>query len=486
MSEATTSDALIIGTGFGAMVALKALRSAGLEDIVFLERRAFLGGTWPQNSYPGAAVDVQSPLYSLAGEPWDWSRLYAERDELVAYTEHLLSKLGVRERAVTGADVASLEWSDDDQLWTASCRDGRVFRARYVVSASGPLSQPSVPEWPGQATFAGETWHTNAWRHDVPLAGKRVAVIGSGASAAQVIPAIAPEVEHLHVFQRTPHWVLPRRDRVLTERQRALMRWPSVYRLVRRLIYWSIEYRIIGLCYVPRLLDRMGRRPALRHLEDQVDDGSMREKLTPSYTIGCKRVIVSSTLFPALTRSNVTLHARDDAITAFTPEGVTTASDASVNVDIVVYATGYNATNGSIPYEVVGRGQTLTEAWSSFPRAYLGTTLPGFPNLFLIGGPNTGIGHTSALFVFESQARYIERCLRRSRASGCPIAPTAEAEERYTSWIHRALEGTVWSAGGCRSWYQGESGRVIAIFPGFSFLYRWMCQRFRLSDHVLG
>ena len=476
---------LVIGSGFGGQVAAINLLRRGIADVRILERRDFMGGTWCQNSYPGAAVDVPSPLYSIASEPYPWTRMYAEQAELRAYTEHVIDKHRLRERTVLGAEVVSAEW--DGEAWAVRTADGTAHRARFVVNASGPLSTPVVPPFPGLDDFAGHTFHTNGWDHDVDLTGRRVAVVGSGASAAQVIPAIQPEVAELHVFQRSPHWVLPRPDRVFTPLQRRLLRLRPFQQALRTAIYWKLETRVIGFKHSRLLLKRVAQREALRHIEAQLPDPDLRAQVTPDYTIGCKRIILSDTLYPALSAPNVTLHDRTDGIDRFDRTGIVTATGEHLDLDVVVFSTGYDATDGLIPYDVRGRdGVRLADVWREFPRAYLGTTVPGFPNFFVITGPNTGIGHTSAIFVIESQMEYLVRAIGAVVDAGAAsIEVLPEAEDAYTTHIHREMAKTVWHDGGCTSWYQSRSGRVIAMFPGFSFSFRRLARRFRPEHHVV-
>jgi cation diffusion facilitator CzcD-associated flavoprotein CzcO len=479
------STVLIIGSGFGGQVTAINLLRRGITDFRILERRDFMGGTWCQNSYPGAAVDVPSPLYSIASEPYPWTRMYAEQAELRDYTEHVIDRHRLRERTVLGAEVVSAAWHGE--AWSVRTSTGEVHRGRFLVNASGPLSTPVVPAFAGLDDFEGHAFHTNGWDHDVDLAGKRVAVVGSGASAAQVIPAIQPEVGALHVFQRSPHWVLPRPDRVFTRLQRQALRLRPLQRALRTAIYWKLETRVIGFKHSRWLLRRVAQREALGHIAAQVPDADLRAKLTPDYTIGCKRIILSDTLYPALGAPNVELHDRTDGIDHFDATGVVTASGEHLDLDAVVFSTGYDATDGLIPYDVRGRdGLALADAWNDFPRAYLGTTVPGFPNLFVVTGPNTGIGHTSAIFVIEAQMEYLMRAIGSVLdADAASIEVRADAEAAYTDWVHREMEKTVWHDGGCTSWYRSRSGRVVAMFPGFSFSFRRLARRFRPEHHVL-
>lgn len=480
-------DILIIGSGFGGQCAAINLLQRGYTDFVLLERRDFMGGTWCQNSYPGAAVDVQSPLYSISHEPYVWSQMFVEQAELEAYTHHVIDKYRLRERTQTGCNVTGVRWDEAAQRWQVQTEAGGLMSARVLINASGPLSTPVIPPFPGRDSFAGATFHTNNWRHDIDLKGKRVAIIGSGASAAQVIPAIAPEVAHLHVFQRTPHWVMPRPDRRFSALERKLLAFKPLHTLLRTLIYWQLEARVIGFKYSHTLLKLFAQKAALRHIHRQIADPALRAAVTPEYTLGCKRVILSNTLYPALARDNVTLHTAQSGIAEITPTGIRTQDGQEVPLDVIVYSTGYDATDGVISYPVVGRDKrTLADFWAQFPRAYLGTCMPGFPNFFVVTGPNTGIGHTSAIFVIEAQMHYIMHsldALRRNGKQAIEVQPQAEAS--YTAMIHSEMRQTVWKSGGCKSWYQSKSGHVIAMFPGFSFSFRQLAKRFKLAHHTL-
>ncbi len=481
-----TFTAIIIGSGFGGQAAAINLRRIGVEDFLILERRNWMGGTWSQNSYPGAAVDVQSPLYSLSFEPYRWSQMFATQSELVEYTNHVLDKHGLRVKTRLNAEVIEVSWDEPAQLWQITTASAGTFRARFLINASGPLSTPVIPNFPGRDSFAGRSFHTNSWDHTYDLRGKRVAVIGSGASAAQVIPAIAGEVGKLHVFQRTPHWVLPRPDHVFSRFERALLGNRLIYKALRTAIYFGLESRVIGFKYSRTMLKRVAQRAAEKHIARQLKDPALRAAVTPDYTIGCKRIILSSTLYPALARDNVTLHPATDGVSSINAGGIRTTQGNQVDLDLIVYSTGYDATDGVIPYPVIGReGRRLQAFWEDYPRAYLGTCMPGFPNLFIVTGPNTGIGHTSAIFVIEAQMEYIRRAIAAVQArKAAAIEVTPVAEQAYTEMIHREMQPTVWQSGGCNSWYKSRSGKVIAMFPGFSFTFRRLAQAFRPEHHV--
>ncbi len=481
-----TFQVLIIGSGFGGQCAAFNLLKAGIDDFRILERRSFFGGTWCQNTYPGAAVDVPSPLYSLSFAPYRWTQMFAAQAELHQYTQHVIERFGLRERVELDAEVEQVEWDEAGKRWTVQTASKGTFHAQFLINASGPLSQPVIPHFEGQERFQGKTFHTNHWDHSYDYHHKRVAIVGSGASAAQIIPAIAPQVAHLHVFQRSAHWVLPRADRFFGPFQRWLLGLKLAYKLLRWMIYWQFETRVIAFKY-SRPAIRMVQQHALRFLHRQVSNPQLREKLTPDYAIGCKRVIVSSTLYPALARNNVSLHSREQGIASIDETGIVMQDGQHLDVDLIVWSTGYDATDGVISYPVSGKnGKHLSDFWATYPRAYLGTSLPDFPNLFIVTGPNTGIGHTSALFIIESQMNYIVDSIRTVKKSGMrSIEVRAEAERTYTEMIHREMERTVWKSGGCHSWYQSKSGHVIAMFPGFSFSYYRLTRALKPDDHIL-
>lgn len=477
---------IIIGTGFGGQCAAINLRKRDIDDFVMLERRDFMGGTWCQNTYPGAAVDVQSPLYSLSFEPYQWTQMFAEQDELNEYTNYVIDKHGLREKTVLNTNVEEVRWDEEAKRWKVKSSNGE-FVGQFLINASGPLSTPVIPDFKGKDTFKGESFHTNNWNHNYDYKEKRVAVIGSGASAAQVIPAIAPDVRELHVFQRTPHWVLPRPDKKFSPFQRKLLGVNWIYKLVRWMIYWGLEYRVIGFKYSKRLLRLIGQSEAVRFIKKSIQDEELRKKVTPDFTLGCKRVLLSNDLYPTYQRDNVTLHVRDEGVEEITETGIKTKGGQHVELDLIVYATGYDATDGVISYPVYGKDNLkLQDFWDPFPRAYLGTSIPKFPNLFIVTGPNTGIGHTSALFIIEAQMEYMMQSMEavlKKNADVIEVKP--ESEKEYTDMIHSEMEQTVWKSGGCNSWYQSKSGHVIAMFPGFSFTYLRMAKNFKPKHHII-
>lgn len=479
---------VIVGTGFGGISAALALKGLNIDDFIMLERRSFAGGTWLQNRYPGAAVDVQSPLYSLSGNPYPWSHLFAKQPEIAEYTNKILHKYKLNTYIELNSTVKEAKWSSDH--WEIELNNGRVILAKTLINATGPLSTPVIPEFKDMSQFKGRAFHCNDWPKDLSLEqleDKRVAIIGSGASAVQIIPAIINSVKKLHVFQRTPHWILPGPDWTIPKRLKRFLAINPIYKLIRFIIYWSLELRVIAFKYSPRLLKLVGELPAKRHLKRQVRDIRLRDKLTPNFIIGCKRILISDTYYPALQHKNCALHDKNDEIIAFTESGILLKASGQIDVDIVVFATGYDAQASMVSYPVTGKHhQSLSDYWKDYPRAYLGTTVPNFPNFFIVTGPNTGIGHTSAIYVIESQIKYIEHCIKLLKKREIKsIEPTEYAEQSYTDMIHREMQRTVWSYGGCKSWYQNKQGKVIAMFPGFSFVFRRLCKVFKASDHSI-
>jgi cation diffusion facilitator CzcD-associated flavoprotein CzcO len=339
-----------------------------------------------------------------------------------------------------------------------------------------------MPKLPGLETFTGEIFHSARWRHDLDLTGRRVAVVGTGASAVQFVPAIAPEVERLHLFQRTAPWVMPKTDRPISRLERRAFRAvPGLQRLTRAGIYWHREF-YQGTAFLQPAMMRLGERMARAHLRRQVPDPALRAKLTPHYRMGCKRVLLSSDYYPALMRSNVELVT--DGIAEVRPDAVVTADGTARTVDAIIFGTGFHATDAPIAQQIRGRdGRTLAEAWQGSPQAYLGTTVAGFPNLFLLLGPNTGAGHTSVLFMMESQLAYVLGALRHlDRTGAAAITPTPAAQDAYISTVDRKMTGTVWQSG-CDSWYKDTTGRVSTIWPGYTWSYRLRTRRFDPTDY---
>ena len=475
---------VIVGTGFGGISAALALKKKGISNFIMLERRNYAGGTWLQNTYPGAAVDVQSPLYSLAGRPYPWSHLFAKQEEIAEYTNAIIEENDLKKHVRLNSEVSKAEWHSNHWLITLGKNS---IKTKMIINATGPLSSPIVPKFKGLENFNGEAFHSNNWQHDVDIKNKRVAIIGSGASAIQIVPAIVEQVKSLHVVQRTPHWVLPRLDWSFAPWLRKLLAIKPIYSLVRWSVYWTLELRVIAFKYSRTALKLAAERPAKKHLKKQIKNPILRDKVTPKFTIGCKRILVSNTYYPALQHKNIVFHDQNDGIEEFTKNGIRFSQSSEVSIDIVIFATGFNALDSMVSYPVIGQhGISLSQQWQDYPRAYLGTSLPNFPNFFTITGPNTGIGHTSAIFVIESQLKYVMHCVNEISHNGVvSIQPSELAEDDYTNMVHKEMKRTVWANGGCNSWYQNAQGKVIAMFPGFSFSYRRLCSKFVKSHHII-
>jgi cation diffusion facilitator CzcD-associated flavoprotein CzcO len=477
-------SAIIIGTGFGGLSAAINLKKLAIDDFIMLERRSYCGGTWMQNRYPGAAVDVPSPLYSIEDEPFAWSELFAKRHELEAYTLHLFDKHQLEQKIRLNSEVAEAKWMETH--WQVSLANGDTLKAKSIINATGPLSTPVVPNFDGKESFKGRSFHCNDWPSDFDLSNKSLAIVGSGASAVQIIPALVDTLQTLHVFQRTPHWVLSRPDVTFPAWFKKCLPNKWVYGTLKWSIYAYHELRVIAFKYSKTILKVIGQGPAVRHLKNQVKDDDLRKRLTPDFMIGCKRILMSNTYYPALQANNVRLHDKNDGVASINADGIVTSKGEQVNVDAIVYATGYDAADSMISYRVIGRNNiALKQQWKEYPRAYLGTSIPNFPNFFVVTGPNTGIGHTSAIFVIESQMRYINQCMNKLKSAELiALEPSEHAEDKYTNMVHSEMKKTVWHYGGCQSWYQNAAGKVIAMFPGFSFTFRQLCKKFKPADHV--
>jgi cation diffusion facilitator CzcD-associated flavoprotein CzcO len=449
MSEDSHVDVAIVGAGFGGLGAAISVKHAGFDDVLIFEKADDVGGTWRDNSYPGCACDVPSHLYSysFARNP-NWSDTFSGWREILDYLRDCVDRFELRPRLRLGHVVHEAAWDGAAQRWRLATSHGE-FTARVLISATGPLSEPSIPDIPGMSTFAGTMFHSARWRHDHDLRGRRVAVIGTGASAGQFIPEIQPEVERLTLLQRTPPWVLPRRTRPITAAERTVYHWmPGAQRLVRTSLYWAREGMAVGFLHPP--VNRLAQRISERMLRRQVPDPQLRVKLMPDYTMGCKRILLSNDYWPSLTRENVEVVT--EPIREFTPTGLVTADGRAHPVDTVIFGTGFHVTDSPVRHRIHGRGgRSLADAWTPTMRAYLGTAVNGFPNLFLLLGPNTGLGHSSVVLMIEAQLKHVVAAMRHMRRRGiAAIEPTEEAQRRHTAWVDKRMAGTVWTTG-CKS-----------------------------------
>jgi cation diffusion facilitator CzcD-associated flavoprotein CzcO len=459
---------LIVGTGFAGIGMGIRLKQAGIDDFTILEQAAGVGGTWRDNHYPGAACDVESHLYSFSFEKNpDWSRTFARQEEILAYLEHCTDKYGIRPHIRFDTPVTGGSFDEKSGLWSLTINGGETLRARVVVSGTGGLSRPALPDIPGLASFAGKTFHSARWDDRHPLEGKTVGVIGTGASAVQIVPAIAPRVGQMHVFQRTAPWILPKRDRAFSEREKErFRRSPWRMSLERAAIYWKRELTGLGFVVEPRMLS-LFEPLVLRYLAKQVRDPVLRRKLTPDYHLGCKRILPTNDYYPALQRPSVELVT--EGIETITPRGIVTRDGKERPLDLLILATGFEAAEAVAPFGITGRGgRDLNETWRDGAEAYLGATVAGFPNLFLLVGPNTGLGHSSMVVMIEAQIAYALSAIQTMRAQRLDLVDVRpEAQARYNEEIHRRLGKTVW-ASGCKSWYQTRSGKNTTLWPGLT------------------
>ncbi|HYI38005.1 MAG TPA: NAD(P)/FAD-dependent oxidoreductase [Thermoleophilaceae bacterium] len=473
---------IIIGAGFAGLGAAIGLRQAGIHDFEILERSDDLGGTWRDNSYPGCAVDVQSHLYSYSFAPNpDWSHVYSAQEEIWAYIRRCAEEHDIPSRIRFGREVTGADWDAQRQRWLIQTTEGRI-EAQFLISGMGPLSHPTVPAIPGLDDFEGACFHSARWNHGHDLTGERVAVIGTGCSAAQLVPEIQPRVGRLMLFQRTPAWTFPRLNRRITRLEHRLYRrWPALQRLARARQYLYRESIAFSL-------QRPGRMRGLEalmrlRLRRQVPDPELRAKLTPDYRIGCKRIVVSDDYHPALTRPNVDVVTT--GIREIHPRSIVTEDGHEHEVDTIVLATGFDVMQVADPLR--GRdGVALSTRWAGRREAYLGTAVAGYPNYFMLIGPNTATGHTSALLYAEAQIDYIVKCIRHAERHGLgSIDVRPEAQRAFNDDIQEKLKGTTWTAGGCHSWYLDADGGTSAIWPGYTWQFRRALREFDADAYRL-
>lgn len=464
---------LIIGAGFGGIGMAIELRRSGFTDVTVVEKAETLGGVWRENTYPGAGCDVPSPYYSFSYAPNPgWPMRYSLQAEIKTYLERTAARFGVEPRY--GVEVTDASFVDG--RWLVTTAVGETLEADVLIPAVGQLSRPAMPDLPGLDTFTGPAFHSARWDHDVDLTGKRVGVIGTGASAAQFVPHVASQATELTVFQRTPPWVVPKPD----VRYRGWQRRPWPQRLERGAFWTTGEVGTLGILG-NRVITSVVERIALRHLRKQVADPRLRAKLTPDYRIGCKRVLFSNDFYPALTRPNTHLETAD--IVEVTPRGVRTA-DGAFDFDVLVYGTGFTATDFLAPMEIRGRdGILLSSLWKSGARAYLGMAVPDFPNLFLMYGPNTNLGAGSIVYMLERQARYIRQAVS-VLAGWSTVEVRPEVADRFDAEVQSRLASSAWN--GCRSWYRSDSGRVTTNWPGLVSEYDRRTRTLDLTDYRVG
>ncbi|KOV62718.1 flavin-containing monooxygenase [Streptomyces sp. MMG1121] len=484
MAEHEHVRVAVIGSGFGGLGAAVRLRREGITDFVVLERADSVGGTWRDNSYPGCACDVPSHLYSFSFAPNpDWPRTFSGQRHIRAYLEHVTDLFGLRPHIRFGSEVKLMSWDAENLRWNIETTRGSLS-ADVVVSATGPLSDPKIPEIPGLESFPGKVFHSARWDHDYDLRGKRVAMIGTGASAIQIVPAIQREVDRLTLFQRTPPWVMPRVDRAISGAERRLHRAVPFTTQLRRGLLWGIrELQVQAFTKRP---DELGlvEQLAKRNMARAIKDPALRAKLTPDYRIGCKRILLSSEYYPALARPHVDVVA--SGLSEVRGATLVAADGTEAEVDAIIFGTGFHVTDMPIAERVVGaEGTTLAESWKNGMQALRGAAAAGFPNFMTVIGPNTGLGNSSMILMIESQLNYMADYLRQLDVLGGRTALDARpaAVESWNDKVQERMKRTVWNTGGCTSWYLDASGRNTTIWPGTTSEFRSATRRVDLAEY---
>ncbi len=471
-------EVVIVGAGFAGLgLAIQLKRRRVTDDFVVLEQAEEVGGTWRDNAYPGCACDVPSHLYSFSFAPNpNWSNTYSGQAEIWAYLRACVTRFKLEPHLRFGSGVLRTTWDGAAGRWLVETANGD-YTATHVVIGTGPLSDPAVPDLPGLNSFGGTVFHSARWQHDHDLTGRSVAVIGTGASAIQFVPHVAAKAAALTLFQRTAPWVIPRGARTITDAERAMYRSvPMAQRLNRWATFWSREWLAVGFLH-PRMIGP-AQRIATKHLQHQVRDETLRAKLTPTYRIGCKRILISNDYYPALARPNVEVVT--EGVREVTQHGIVTADGVEHSVDTIIFGTGFHVTDVPISHHVRGRdGVVLADAWSETMTAYLGTTVAGFPNFYLLLGPNTGLGHNSVVLMIEAQIKQVIAAISHVRRTGATaIEPTEKAQRAFVSRIDIRMRPTVWMQGGCKSWYLDATGRNSTLWPGFVPTFRRLLRRF--------
>ncbi|RZU15199.1 NAD(P)/FAD-dependent oxidoreductase [Streptomyces sp. BK239] len=487
MTEHVHVRVAVIGSGFGGLGAAVRLRREGITDFVVLERAGGVGGTWRDNSYPGCACDVPSHLYSFSFAPNpEWPRTFSGQEHIRAYLERVTDTYGLRPHMRFDSEVKRMTWDAERLRWDIETASG-ALSADVVVSATGPLSDPKIPDIPGLDSFPGKVFHSARWDHDYDLAGKRVAMVGTGASAIQIVPAIQPVVDRLTLFQRTPPWVMPRMDRGITGAERWLHRRLPFTAQARRGLLWGIrELQVQAFTKHPNELGFV-ERLARGNMARAVQDPALRAKLTPDYRIGCKRILLSSEYYPALTRPNVDLVAA--GLREVRGSTLVAADGSEAEADAIVFGTGFHVTDMPIADRVVGAdGRTLAESWKGGMQALRGASAAGFPNWMTIIGPNTGLGNSSMILMIESQLNYMADFLRQLDVLGGPGVRAAldarpSAVHAWNRRVQDRMRRTVWNTGGCTSWYLDPEGRNTTIWPGTTSEFRRATRRVDLAEY---
>jgi len=489
-------ETVIIGTGFSGLLAGIRLKKNNLNDFVLLERSADIGGTWRDNSYPGAEVDIPTGLYSFSFVPYEFKKKYSPQSELLEYTNYIIDKFAIRQHAKTNQAVTKLTYSESECVWHVEVESGERYSARFVIDTSGVLANPHIPEIEGVGSFRGAKFHTGQWDHSIPYAGKRVGVIGSGCSAAQVVPAIASKVERLTVFMGKAQWIIPRSDRNYSSAERFVTNLPGIRHVKRFAIFAYHEARFVAFRRYPltlrasKFIKKLYAKTLRKNLEKYIDDDALRQHMMPDYELGSRRVIPTNTYLPALSRDNVDVDI--SGVQCITPTGIRTKDGKNIPLDIIVYATGFFAYSNmkkALSFQVYGRdGRNLNTEWETDAVSYKGITVSGYPNYFKVNGPNTGTGHSSQLCYMETMVNYTVKAIlaikRDKSIKAIDVRPNIQSQ--YVAKMRKTMQKTVWQTGGCTAFYRKNmTGEVTSLSPesviNFILTRKW----FRLADYHL-
>ena len=477
----------IIGAGFGGLVAALKLKESGRDSFVIFERASEIGGTWRDNTYPGCACDVPSHLYSIAKVPNpDWNYKFSKQPEILNYLKSVVKQYDLTQYIRLNSDIVDIKFIESEGIWQITDRIGNQSTVKFIISSTGPLNRAVIPKFEGLESFKGAKFHSSKWDKTCDIKGTKVAVIGTGASAIQIVPTIAPDVAQLMVFQRTPAWITPRRDRKTLSFEKALYRmFPATQKFMREGFYWINEF--LGKAFVGNdRIYKISKFVSLQKLKSEVKDPETRRKLTPQYNLGCKRVLVSDDYYPTFNRSNV--HLITDDIEKITENSIITKDGQAHEVDIIVFATGFEAADLNLYTKILGiKGTNLIEEWSETgAEAFHGTTVSGYPNLALLLGPNTGLGHNSVIHIMESQMNYVLDYLEILEKNGdysyLDVKPQLQKEHNES--VQKQFEGTVW-ASGCKSWYMNKNGRNTTLYPRLTVQFRKETQKVNLEEYSL-
>jgi cation diffusion facilitator CzcD-associated flavoprotein CzcO len=494
--DAQHFETIIIGTGFSGLLAAIRLKKNNLDDFVLLERGSDIGGTWRDNSYPGAEVDIPTGLYSISFIPYKFKKKYSPQSELLEYTNYVIDKFDIRKYAKTNQEVTQLTYNESKALWHVEVESGERYIARFIIDTSGVLANPHIPHIKGAESFRGAKFHTGQWDHSVPYEGKRVGVIGSGCSAAQVVPAIAGKVDTLTVFMGKAQWIIPRSDRNYSSVERFITNLPGIRHIKRFMIFGYHEVRFVAFRRYPftaaisRFIKKLYARTLRKNLEKYIDDPKLRQHMMPDYEMGCRRVIPTNSYLPALSRNNVDVDI--SGIETITPTGIRTKDGKDIPLDIIVYATGFFAYSNmkkALSFQVYGNGgRNLNSEWETEAVSYKGITVSGYPNYFKVNGPNTGTGHSSQLCYMETMVKYSVKaiCAIKRDKSIKAIDVRSNVQSEYVAKMKKKMKLTVWQSGECSAFYRKNmTGEVTSLSPesvvNFIFSRKW----FRLSDYHL-